>query len=148
MTQIPNGGYLVNDSLSQIISDGNMSGVMDSLNINPIYFKFDKAKLNNKSIKELNNIIAQLKVNGSLTLIIYGNTDDLGSENYNIQLAKRRIDRTVKYILSKGIDKERIIKVINNGELDPAAPNKLDNGKDNPKGRMLNRRVEFKIIKS
>jgi len=144
----PNGGYLVSDSLSQIISDNNISGVMDSLNIKPIYFKFDKANLNNKSIKELNNIVAQLKGNERLTLIIYGNTDALGSENYNIKLGKRRIDRTIKYILNKGIDKDRIIKAINNGELDPAAPNELDNGNDNPKGRMLNRRVEFIIIKS
>ena len=48
--------------------------------------------------------------------------------------------------MSKGIDKARIIAK-GYGETQPIAPNKKEDGSDNPDGRAKNRRTEFKVIK-
>jgi len=138
-----NHDYVSSDSITDLL---DQSDLLD-FGIEPIYFRFDKANLSKKSIKKLNNIVDYLNSHPSARLIVYGNTDAMGSDAYNHKLAKRRIVSTIKYLNSKNIGKERIIKTVNNGESNPVEPNVLENGKDNPNGRRLNRRVEFKVIK-
>jgi outer membrane protein OmpA-like peptidoglycan-associated protein len=53
----------------------------------------------------------------------------------------------MEYILSKGIAAKRIISQ-GYGETKPVASNTNPDGSDNPEGRQLNRRVEFKILKN
>jgi outer membrane protein OmpA-like peptidoglycan-associated protein len=53
----------------------------------------------------------------------------------------------MEYILSKGIASNRITSH-GYGETMPVAPNANPDGTDNPEGRQLNRRVEFKILKN
>ena len=71
---------------------------------------------------------------------------DIGSASFNLSLSQKRADAAVEYILSKGIEKKRIIAK-GYGKAHPIAPNKLPNGDDNPEGRAKNRRTEFKVIK-
>ena len=71
-------------------------------------------------------------------------TDSKGSEVQNMQLSQKRADAAVSYVVSKGIEKEKIIAK-GFGESMPVAPNEI-NGKDSPDGRAKNRRTEFKVI--
>ena len=67
--------------------------------------------------------------------------------NYNIKLSQRRSESVVRYLIEKGIDQDRLIAK-GYGESQPIAPNKNPDGSDNPEGRQLNRRTEFKIVGS
>jgi outer membrane protein OmpA-like peptidoglycan-associated protein len=51
----------------------------------------------------------------------------------------------VDYLVSKGIDKSRLFAK-GYGETMPVAPNTKEDGTDNPEGREMNRRTEFKIL--
>ena len=72
---------------------------------------------------------------------IFGYTDSQGSDESNLKLAEERIKSTTKYLESKGISSNRIIKQNAFGEAKPVASN------DTPEGRLINRRVEFEIFK-
>ncbi len=107
------------------------------LTIFPIYFSYNKyiCQTNEENIK---NIANWLKKNKKAKLEVIGYTDDLGTDEYNIQLSRRRGEFVKKQLVQQGIDKNRII-VKAMGKKNPVASN------DTPEGRQQNRRVEFRI---
>ncbi|WP_299249234.1 OmpA family protein [uncultured Cytophaga sp.] len=106
-----------------------------------IYFDFDKAILKATSNKELNNLLQLLQKNPAMDIEISGHTDSKGSDEYNKVLSKKRAQAVVNWLVSKGISKSRLTYE-GYGESRPLASND-----DEPEGRELNRRTEFKIIK-
>jgi outer membrane protein OmpA-like peptidoglycan-associated protein len=60
-------------------------------------------------------------------------------------LSERRASSSVKYLISKGITPERLVAK-GYGETKPIARNTNPDGTDNPAGRQLNRRTEFRIL--
>jgi outer membrane protein OmpA-like peptidoglycan-associated protein len=70
---------------------------------------------------------------------VEGHTDASGSEEYNMTLAKARAEAIVTYLVSKGIDRNRL-DVVPMGETQPVGDNKTS------EGRAMNRRVEIKLI--
>ena len=117
------------------------------MNIDPIYFNFDKYTLTSVAKQSLDSLILFLIQNPEVKIIIKGHTDALGTSKYNYSLAQKRIKSTIAYLEKQGIDYSRIQNSVNSGESEPAESNVLPNGKDNPKGRKLNRRVEFIIYR-
>ena len=113
--------------------------------------------------RKTQNIIVGTVVLVALFLLIFGmaflneypnieiemsaHTDSKGSDEYNMTLSDNRAKSVREYILSKGIAAKRITSQ-GYGETKPVAPNANDDGTDNPEGRQLNRRVEFKILKN
>jgi outer membrane protein OmpA-like peptidoglycan-associated protein len=73
-------------------------------------------------------------------LELYGHTDNLGTKEENYELGLKRAQKTKEALVSFGIDPKKI-KVFSKGDSEPIATNKTS------KGRLLNRRVEFKLIK-
>ena len=73
------------------------------------------------------------------TFVIEGHTDSQGNDNYNANLAKRRANSVVSYLVSKGVSSSNL-STRSVGEARPIA----DNGTTS--GRALNRRVEFIAI--
>ncbi|MGV6861971.1 MAG: OmpA family protein [Putridiphycobacter sp.] len=116
---------------------------IDTSFFKPIYFNFDKYFLTNKSKSQLDSVIDYLFSNPNTVIILQGHTDAMGTSAYNDKLSARRIQATYKYLISHGLSSNRIYKTIAYGEKRPAEPNQLPNGKDNPVGRALNRRVEI-----
>lgn len=114
--------------------------------ISKILYDYDSFEINEASKKELNKLITILKKNKDIGVELSSHTDDIGSEKFNLSLSQKRADAAVAYILSKGIEKNKIIAK-GYGKSHPIAPNKLANGDDNPEGRAKNRRTEFKVIK-
>ncbi len=106
-----------------------------------IYFDFDKATLKSASNKELNNLLELLKSNPSMEIEISGHTDSKGSDEYNQVLSQKRAQAVVNWLIAKGISKNRLT-YHGYGESRPLASND-----DEPEGRELNRRTEFKILK-
>lgn len=84
--------------------------------------------------------------NPKIEIELSAHTDSKGSDAYNMDLSVRRAKSCVDYLVSKGIPISRMTSR-GYGETKPVAPNELPNGKDNPEGRALNRRTEFKVTK-
>jgi len=106
--------------------------------INNIFFEFGKFNLLPESYPELNRLAEFLKKNPEIRIKISGYTDNIGSTEDNQILSQKRADAVREYLISKGIEVERIT-TLGYGEKDPIATNKTE------KGRALNRRVEFEI---
>lgn len=114
--------------------------------ISKILYEYRSAEINEAAAKELNKLVLILKKNKDIGVELSSHTDSKGSDSYNLELSQKRAENAVEYVVSKGIDRDRIIAK-GYGETRPVAPNELPNGKDNPEGRAKNRRTEFKVIK-
>jgi outer membrane protein OmpA-like peptidoglycan-associated protein len=114
------------------------------VNIMPIFFEFDKSILTEIGKQELDKLAILLNNYAELQVILFGYADALGPFDYNLRLSERRALQSLKYLVVKGIDTKRL-KALGKGETDFIAPNTLQDGSDNPEGRKLNRRVEFRF---
>ncbi len=113
--------------------------------IDNILYDFDEATLRPESLVELNDIIRIMNDNPDIIVEFSSHTDSKGSLSYNQRLSERRAQSVVDYLVSMGIPRVRMTAV-GYGETRPIAPNTFPDGSDNPDGRQLNRRTEFRII--
>lgn len=111
-----------------------------------IFYEFDKADLTEASKLTLNVLYDIMIDNPNIVIELSSHTDIIGSEAYNLDLSDRRAKSCVTYLIAKGVAAERMTWK-GYGFSMPIAPNKLEDGKDNPEGRALNRRTEFKVTK-
>ncbi len=115
--------------------------------LNNVFFDFDKYNLRPESSVELDRVVAFLNEYPNVEIEMSAHTDSKGSDDYNMTLSDNRARSVRAYIISKGIAAGRIISQ-GYGETRPVAGNANPDGSDNPDGRQLNRRVEFKILKN
>lgn len=108
--------------------------------LNHIYFDFDKTTLQEVSFHELDKVVEFLSSNANVEIEIAGHTDSKGADDYNEQLSQGRAQAVVDYLISQGINIDRLIAK-GYGETKPVASNDTD------EGRAENRRVEFTILK-
>lgn len=102
-----------------------------------IYFDTDKTDIKPESAPTLKEIAALLKQDAALTLHVVGHTDNVGGEDYNMDLSRRRAASVVTALTSQyAVDAKRL-KPAGVGPLAPVAPNDTDDG------RTKNRRVEL-----
>ena len=83
--------------------------------------------------------VAQSMITYPNSLIdVMGHTDSTGSEQYNVDLSRRRAEAVANYLVSRGVSRARV-ETIGYGEQYPVADNST------PEGRAQNRRVEIRI---
>ncbi|MDX2195184.1 MAG: OmpA family protein [Cytophagales bacterium] len=116
----------------------------DSTHIYNFNFGYKMETLNAAQIATLNTIFDKYK-KIILFIKINTHTDNKGSEKYNMMLSQKRGNYIVKYVLNKGIHRNKIYDCYF-GKSRPIAPNEWPDGTDNPEGRHLNRRAEIQII--
>jgi OOP family OmpA-OmpF porin len=109
------------------------------ITLNNIWFGFDKFTLNSESYPELNRLAELLKEQPSIKVEVSGHTDNVGPEEYNLNLSKKRANGVSKYLIQKGVSQDRITTT-SYGEGRPVETNDTD------EGRRKNRRVEFTIL--
>ena len=108
------------------------------------FFDFDKATLKPEGKAKLDDLVSKLGAINLEVIIAVGHTDSIGSVAYNQKLSVRRAESVKAYLVSKGIEANRIYTE-GKGKSQPIAPNTV-NGKDNPAGRAKNRRVEIEVV--
>jgi len=89
----------------------------------------------------LDDLVGKLKAVNLEVIIAVGHTDSIGSVAYNKKLSVRRAEAVKAYLVSKGIEANRI-HTEGKGEAQPIADNKTK------EGRAKNRRVEIEVVGS
>ena len=112
--------------------------ISDFENLN-IYFEFDRSNLKPESQEILKEKASFLSANRSYSVLIAGNCDERGTEEYNLALGERRAMSAKEFLMALGISPDRL-KTISYGELRPADP------ANNPVAWALNRRDSFKLF--
>ncbi|MEO7462489.1 MAG: OmpA family protein [Ferruginibacter sp.] len=118
-----------------------------AIKVDNVYYDFNKASLQEASFISLDDLVTLLNDNPTMQIELSAHTDSKGTDEYNINLSQARAQSVVDYLISKGIDRDRLI-ARGYGEAMPVAPNTNADGSDNPEGRQLNRRTEFKVLKN
>lgn len=114
------------------------------IRVSNVYYDYDKASLRPESIASLDSLVSFMRDNPSLSVEVYSFTDAKGTDNYNKKLSQKRAESVIDYLVKSGIEKTRMIAK-GLGEQNPARPNVV-NGEDNPLGRQMNRRTEFRVV--
>ncbi len=78
------------------------------LALQPIYFDFDKSNIRSDAEVELAKILQAMKEYPELKIHIESHTDSRGDDNYNLQLSERRAKSTLEWLVSKGINRNRL----------------------------------------
>jgi peptidoglycan-associated lipoprotein len=106
--------------------------------LKPIHFDFDKADIRPGDAKILDANAAWLTANPKLLVLIEGHCDERGTAEYNLALGERRAKATQTYLVSRGVQAERITTV-SYGEERPACTEHTE------KCWATNRRAQFLV---
>ncbi|WP_299684107.1 OmpA family protein [uncultured Dokdonia sp.] len=115
------------------------------LELNPIYFDFDRFNIRPDAALELEKVISVMRQYPTMVIDARSHTDSRGKDSYNLSLSDKRAKSTVAYIISQGIDSSRITGA---GYGETQLVNECSNGaKCSEEDHQLNRRSEFIVIK-
>jgi outer membrane protein OmpA-like peptidoglycan-associated protein len=109
-----------------------------------IYYDFDQSFLREESMPELDKLLKLMQDNPNYIIEIASHTDARGSDSYNNRLSQRRAEAVVRWLLTKGVERDRLVPR-GYGE------NMLTNNCKNAircveKDHQLNRRTEFRVL--
>ena len=111
----------------------------DNFVFQPIYFDYDKAEIKSEYHDFLIRLIRVVNGHSDLRIKVTGHTDADGSDNYNMDLSKRRAEAIIAFFTAHGMSKDRL-EIDFKGESAP-----VDNN-STPEGKQRNRRVDFSFI--
>ena len=91
-----------------------------------VYFGSDSAELDQQAKQKLDETVTWLRENPNRVVVVAGHTDEVGQEDYNLVLGKKRARQTKQYLVEQGIDPARILSV-SFGEDFPASEQPAEN---------------------
>ena len=114
------------------------------IELDKIYFDFDKSNIRDDAAITLNVLVDLMKKYPSMEVEVSAHTDARGNDNYNLALSERRAASTLEYLVSQGIERNRL-KSVGYGETKPlngcTKPNMCEDEEYD-----VNRRCEFTIL--
>lgn len=130
--------YTLEEILDLVIAQKPIAGKTICA-IDLINFEFGKSNLSKGSHAYLDKI-AMLMQRSNTNIEIKGHTDNVGTEEFNLELSKKRAKAVYDYLIKKGVTQSKL-SFTYYGMSKPIASN------DTEEGRLINRRVEFEIKK-
>lgn len=121
---------------SNVSQDNSQNINLSNRKNNAVFFGFDKYNVEAQYSDVLNDNSTYLVANPTSKVQIQGNTDEIGSVEYNLALGQKRADIVKKTLIMDGVNQNQI-EAISNGKLKPAMSN-FDNA-----GRAYNRRADI-----
>ncbi len=103
------------------------------------FFDFDKSVLKPEGRAKLDDLVSKIRDVNLEVIIAVGHTDSIGSDAYNQRLSVRRAEAVKAYLVTKGIERNRVYTE-GKGEKQPVADNRT------AEGRAKNRRVEIEVV--
>ena len=114
------------------------------LELNPIYFDFDRFNIRPDAALELEKVLAVMREYPNMVIDVRSHTDSRGNDSYNLSLSDKRAKSTVNYIIAEGISSSRIS---GRGYGETQLTNECSNGVQcSEEAHQLNRRSEFIVI--
>ncbi|WP_432708518.1 OmpA family protein [Pedobacter sp.] len=104
-----------------------------------IQFEFNSAVLKTASFAVLDKVVSEMKKDQSAKFQLNGHSSAEGSPEHNLSLSEDRANSVKSFLVNAGIDASRF-NIRGLGESEPATSNATE------EGRVLNRRVEIKIL--
>jgi peptidoglycan-associated lipoprotein len=114
----------------------NRMGVLQT-----IYFDYDKSEIRADQRPTLQANAQWLRENQGAKILIEGNCDERGTREYNMALGNRRATASMEYLVSLGVEANRV-EIISYGEERPVAQG------ENEAAWTRNRRADFKVVAS
>lgn len=109
-----------------------------------VYFDLDKAFIREDAKPSLDSVYNILVANPNIQIELSSHTDSRAPDDYNQKLSQRRADSSKAYLVSKGIDADRIVAV---GYGESQLLNDCEDGVPcTDVEHQINRRTEFKVI--
>jgi OOP family OmpA-OmpF porin len=126
---------------NKIMRDIPLVPTGQTVRLSHVIFEVGKSDLDPESFHELDELVAMMKINTKIEIQLEGHTDAQGNAKANMDLSQERVDAVKKYIISKGIAKDRVnTKAF--GGTKPLSREKTE------EARALNRRVEMRVLKN
>ena len=125
-------------NLKPVVSCGTVITLEDG-----VLFDFGKSDIRPEAAQTIKSLATVLSSNKVPAAHVYGHTDSVSDEAFNLQLSQERADAVVAELKKDGVSST--LDATGYGESKPVAPNENADGSDNPSGRALNRRVEIFI---
>ena len=123
-----------------IVRNIELTSAGGTIVLNHLIFAQGKAVIDPKSFQELDEVVAMLKENPKMEIQLEGHTDNRGNAEANVKLSQSRVDAVKKYMVSKGISKNRVMTKAFGGSKPIAT-------EDTEEARAKNRRVEMRVLK-
>ncbi len=124
----------------KLININNIINGSASIELNNVFFDYDKYSLKKESFPELKRLSKFIISHPNIKIEIAGHTDNKGTAEYNNKLSLQRAQAVKNYLILQGCNSKQLIAK-GYGATKPKAENTSE------KGRKMNRRVEFKVIK-
>jgi outer membrane protein OmpA-like peptidoglycan-associated protein len=129
------------DDLKKVTRNIVLTPNGEAIRLSHLIFAQGKAVIQPQSYQELDEVVQMMKDNGKIVIQLEGHTENLGNAQANLDLSQDRVDAVKKYITSKGISKSRVKTKAFGGS-------QLLSHETTPEARVLNRRVEMRILQS
>jgi outer membrane protein OmpA-like peptidoglycan-associated protein len=117
--------------------------------INNIYYDLNKSEIRPDAAKELNSVVTIMKNHPTLDLELSSHTDCRQTQAYNDRLSAQRAISAINYVISKGVDRKRLI-AIGYGERRLSNSCACEPTNDSPcsdADHQANRRTELKVLR-
>ncbi|MBN2366580.1 MAG: OmpA family protein [Calditrichaeota bacterium] len=138
------GNYMDNqaEEIEQDLEGATVERIGEGIKItfnSGLLFDVDKANLRPASQEELAKLANILNKYEETNILIEGHTDATGSDDYNLELSRRRSQSVANYLASLNVSASRFT-IMGYGESQPIASNETVDG------RQLNRRVDIAVM--
>ncbi|HNC13824.1 MAG TPA: OmpA family protein, partial [Cyclobacteriaceae bacterium] len=131
------GAAVAPENISETVRLRHVAGSLNVGYILNVYFSHDGVQP--LSLEGIQGLLRMMKSSPTMRVEIGGHTDNSGSDEYNMELSRRRANEVRALLVKGGADPNRITAV-GYGKTKPISPN------DSRQGRSLNRRTEFIIL--